>query len=300
MSPKAEPPFRSGFVAIVGRPNVGKSTLLNRFAGQKVAIVSSKPQTTRHAIRGVVDQEHSQIVFVDTPGIHRPLHLLGEALVKQAEAALFEVDAIVLMVDGNDPPGPGDQFVCKLAFDSGKPVVLALNKVDRGRIGPQRAAEYAQLGDFVGSVVISAQRGTGCKKLLTVLEPLLPEGPRFYEADQVTDQTLRQLAGEFIREQVLRQTEDEVPHAVAVRIDDWKEREDGLVEIAATLFVERESQKGILIGQKGARLKEIGVRSRETIEKAMGQRVFLQLWVKVLPRWRQQKDALKRLGYVVD
>ncbi len=296
----ADIPFRSGFVAIVGRPNVGKSTLLNRFAGQKVAIVSAKPQTTRHNIRGIVNREAAQIVFVDTPGIHRPLHLLGQSLLRQAETALQEVDVVVMMADGSEPPGPGDRIVAELALAAGKPVILALNKVDRGHVTQTRAETYARLGSFADTLVISAQRGTGCQKLLEAIESRLPEGPHYYDTEEVTDQTLRQLAGEFIREQVLRQTEEEVPHSVAVRIDTWTERADGLVAIEATIFVERTSQKGILIGQAGARLKEIGIRSREAIEKATGQKVFLKLWVKVLPNWRRQKAVLARLGYVVE
>ncbi|MBM3269085.1 MAG: GTPase Era [Candidatus Sericytochromatia bacterium] len=295
-----EPSFRAGFVALVGRPNVGKSTLVNRFAGQKIAAVSAKPQTTRHQIRGIVARPHAQVVFVDTPGIHKPLHLLGETLVKQAREALSSVDAVVFMVDANEAPGPGDRFVADMVAASGRPAVLALNKIDRRKFKLEYQQAYEALGTWVDTVGISAQRGNNCEKLLRRLEPLLPEGPALFPEDEITDQTLRQIAGELVREQVLRQTEEEVPHAVAVRIESWTEREDGLVQIAATLFVERDSQKGILIGEKGTRLREVGSKARAEIEKLLGARVFLELWVKVMPHWRREKAALKKLGYVVD
>ncbi len=291
---------RAGFVALVGRPNVGKSTLLNRFAGQKIAAVSSKPQTTRHQIRGVVTRPQAQVVFVDTPGIHKPLHLLGETLVKQAQEALSAVDAVVFMVDANEAPGPGDRYVAELVAKSGKPALLVLNKIDRRRFKLEYQQGYEALGEWAATLGISAQRGNNCEKLLRLLEPHLPEGPPLFPEDEITDQTVRQIAGELIREQVLRQTEEEVPHAVAVRIETWQEREDGLTAISATLFVERDSQKGILIGEKGAKLREIGTLARAEIEKLLGAKVFLELWVKVMPHWRREKAALARLGYVVD
>lgn len=292
--------FRTGFVALVGRPNVGKSTLLNRFAGRKVAAVSAKPQTTRHRIKGVLTRPGAQIIFVDTPGVHKPLHLLGETLVKQAAEALSEVDAVVFMVDANEPPGPGDRFVADMIRASGKPAILVLNKIDRKRFRPEYQQAYQELGDWRETIAISAQKGNNCEKLLRLLEPLLPVGEPLFPEDEITDQTLRQIAGELIREQVLRQTEEEVPHAVAVRVDRWTERPDGLTEIHATLFVERESQKRILIGEGGSRLREIGSRARAEIEKLVGGRVYLELWVKVLPHWRRERSALKRLGYIVD
>lgn len=292
--------FRTGFVALVGRPNVGKSTLLNRFAGQKVAAVSSKPQTTRHRIKGVVSRPNAQLIFVDTPGVHKPLHLLGETLVKQASEALAEVDAVVFMVDANEAPGPGDRFVADMIKASGKPAVLALNKIDRRKFRLEFQQAYQELGDWKETMGISAQKGNNCEKLLRLLEPFMPVGEPLFPEDAVTDQTLRQIAGELVREQVLRQTEEEVPHAVAVRIEHWTEREDGLTEIHATLFVERDSQKRIVIGEGGSRLREIGTKARLEIEKLLGAKVFLELWVKVMPHWRREKGALKRLGYIVD
>jgi GTP-binding protein Era len=292
--------FRTGFVALVGRPNVGKSTLLNRFAGQKIAAVSSKPQTTRHAIRGVVTHEKAQIVFVDTPGIHKPLHALGELLVKQAQAALEGVDVVVFMVDANEKPGPGDRHVAELIKASGKPAILVLNKIDRRKFKLEDQRAYLDLGPWHDYLGISAQRGNNCQKLLRILERLLPEGEALFPEDDITDQTVRQIAGELIREQVIRQTEEEVPHAVAVLVEEWKAREDGLTDIRATLFVERQSQRGILIGEKGAKLREIGTKARAEIEKLVGCQVFLELWVKVLPNWRKQQTQLRRLGYVVD
>ncbi|MBU6429624.1 MAG: GTPase Era, partial [Cyanobacteria bacterium REEB65] len=183
--------FRSGFVAIVGRPNVGKSTLLNRYVGQKIAIVSNKAQTTRHRIRAIVNRPHSQIVFVDTPGFHKPLHLLGQSLLCEAEAALAEVDLVVVMVDANVPPGPGDRFVAEAAFGSGKPVFLALNKMDRGQVTPQNIEAYRALGPFAEALTMSAQRGSKCEALLRELEAALPIGPRYYPGEEPTDQTER-------------------------------------------------------------------------------------------------------------
>ncbi len=300
--PKAErrKDFRTGYVAIVGRPNVGKSTLLNRFAGQKVAAVSSKPQTTRHRIKGVVTRPNAQIIFVDTPGVHRPLHLLGETLVRQAADALQEVDAVVFMVDANEAPGPGDRFVADMVKSTGKPCILVMNKIDRRHFKLEFQQGYEDLGAWLDRLGISAQKGNNCEKLLRLVEPLLPVGPPLFPEDEFTDQTMREISGELIREQVLRQTEEEVPHAVAVRIESWAEREDGLTEIHATLFVERESQKGIVIGEGGSRLREIGTKARLEIEKMLGGKVFLELWVKVMPHWRREKAALKRLGYVVE
>lgn len=297
-----EPPaFRSGFVAIVGRPNVGKSTLLNRLVGQKVAITSDKPQTTRHAIHGVVTTPESQIVFVDTPGIHKPHHLLGEAIVKAATDVLKDVDLRVFLVDAQEVAGAGDAFIADLLKQSeGKPTLLVLNKVDRVKhVAEKVFASYRALGDFVGVVPLSARTGRNTKALFEHIALYLPEGPRYYEEDVPTDQTLRTLAGELVREQILRQTSDEIPHSVAVNIESFDESVKP-VRIAATIYVERDSQKGIVIGDGGARLKAIGMGAREQIERQTGEQVFLELWVKVLKNWRKDKDKLKRVGFVVD
>lgn len=292
--------FRSGFVAIVGRPNVGKSTLLNKLVGQKIAIVSSKAQTTRHRIRGVLSRDEAQIVFLDTPGIHKPLHLLGEQLVKSAVETLSEVDLILFLVDGRTSAGRGDRYVADLVAQVKKPVLLVMNKLDSGKADPEIEASYAELGEFAGRHVISALYGKGVEPLVKDLIARMPEGPAFYDPEEVTDQTVRTLAGELIREQVLRLTSEEVPHSVAVRIDQFEERETGPTYIHATVFVERESQKGILIGHKGEMLKKIGTQAREAITKMLDSKVFLELHVKVLPNWRKEASALKRLGYVVD
>jgi GTP-binding protein Era len=294
------PPFKSGFVAIVGRPNVGKSTLLNRLVGQKVAITSDKPQTTRHAIHGVVTTPESQIVFVDTPGIHKPHHLLGEAIVKAATDVLADVDLRVFLVDAQEVAGAGDAFIADLLKQSDKPTLLVLNKVDRVKhVAEKVFASYRALGEFVGVVPLSARTGRNTKALFEHIALYLPEGPKYYEEDVPTDQTLRTLAGELVREQILRQTSEEIPHSVAVNIESFDESAKP-IRIAATIYVERDSQKGIVIGDGGARLKAIGTGAREQIEKQTGEQVFLELWVKVLKNWRKDKDKLKRVGFVVD
>ena len=297
---KPEEPFKSGFVAIVGRPNVGKSTLVNRLVGQKVAITSDKPQTTRHAIHGVVTTPESQIVFVDTPGIHKPHHLLGEAIVKAATDVLADVDLRIFLVDAQEVAGGGDAFIADLLRKSDKPTLLVLNKVDRVKHVEEKVfASYRALGDFVGVVPLSARTGRNTKSLFEHIGLYLPPGPKYYEEDVPTDQTLRTLAGELIREQILRQTSDEIPHSVAVNIETYDESVKP-PRIAATIYVERDSQKGIVIGDGGARLKAIGTGAREQIEKQTGEQVFLELWVKVLKNWRKDKDKLKRVGFVVD
>lgn len=292
--------FRSGFVALVGRPNVGKSTLLNKIVGQKVAIVSSKAQTTRHRIKGIHSEPGAQVVFVDTPGIHKPLHLLGEQLVKTAVDTLQEVDLVLFLVDARTTAGRGDKYVADLLAKVKKPILLVLNKVDSLAVEPEVLASYEALGEHVSVRVISALYGKGVPQLLKDIVERMPEGSPFYGEDEVTDQSERDLAGELVREAVLRQTEEEVPHSVAVRVDEFKERDTGKTFIQATIFVERDSQKGILIGEKGQKLKEIGAAARQSIEKSLDRSVYLELWVKVLPNWRKQAKNLKQLGYVVD
>lgn len=295
------PPFKSGFVAIVGRPNVGKSTLLNKLVGQKVAITSDKPQTTRHAIHGVVTTPEQQIVFVDTPGIHKPHHLLGETIVKAATDVLGDVDLRVFLVDAQEVAGAGDAFIAELLKKSpDKPTLLVLNKVDRVKhVAEKVFASYRALGDFVGVVPLSARTGRNTKALFEHIALYLPEGPKYYDEEVPTDQTLRTLAGELVREQILRQTSDEIPHSVAVNIESFDESKKP-IHISATIYVERDSQKGIVIGDGGARLKAIGSGARQQIESQTGEQVFLELWVKVLKNWRKDKDKLKRVGFVVD
>lgn len=293
-------PFRAGFAAVVGRPNVGKSTLVNKLVGQKVAITSEKAQTTRHTIHGVVSTDEAQVVFVDTPGIHKPLHMLGEQIVKAAIDTLAEVDVRIFVVDCQDPAGKGDQFIAELLAKSNKPTILVLNKVDRVKEVPEAIfASYRALGDFAAVVPLSARTGRNQNTLLAQITKFLPEGQPFYDPDVPTDQTLRTLAGELIREQILRQTSEEIPHSVAVNIETFDESKKP-IHIAATIYVERDSQKGIVIGDKGSRLKSVGQEARKQIESQIGEQVFLELWVKVLKNWRKEKDKLKRLGYVTD
>lgn len=290
----------AGFVALVGRPNVGKSTLLNKIIGQKIAIVSSKAQTTRHRIRGVLTQDDTQLVFVDTPGIHKPLHLLGESLVKTALDTLADVDLVLFVVDGRTSAGQGDRYLAELLERSDRPVMLVLNKLDAGKADPEVLESYLGLRAFVGHHVVSALYGKGVVQLVRDLKARMPEAPPYYDEDELTDQTERVLAGELIREAVLRLTSEEVPHAVAVKIDEFQERDEEHCFIRATLYVERDSQKGILIGEGGQMLKRIGTQARMSIDKALGRKSFLELWVKVMPNWRKQAKSLKQLGYVVD
>lgn len=293
---------RSGFVALVGRPNVGKSTLMNAYLGQKIAIVSEKPQTTRQRILGILTEPHYQIVFVDTPGIHTPRHRLGEYMVATAKRTLKDADVILWLVDGSAPPTPEDISIGETLREAAKvPIILAVNKMD---LVPEEerdgiAEQYLALADVHDHVLISATRGDNRDRLLEMIVQALPLGPRYFPEDQVTDQDERFLAAEIIREQVLRECHQEVPHSVAVIVDEFKDRSEDLSYISATIAVERESQKQIIIGRGGSMLKRIGQGARLEIERALGRRVYLELWVKVLPKWRRDPALLKRLGYVL-
>jgi GTP-binding protein Era len=295
-------PHRSGFVALVGRPNVGKSTLLNRLVGQKVAIVSSKAQTTRHRIRGIHSGPGFQMVLVDTPGVHKPLHLLGEHLVKTAVETLKDVDLVLFLVDGRSTAGRGDKYVADLLAKAGRPVMLVVNKIESGALDPALVETYREIVPVVSEHVVSALYGKGIVPLVADIVARLPEGPALFPDDDVTDQTERDLAGELVREAVLRLTSEEIPHSVAVRVEEFREPETPADKtfIKATLFVERESQKGILIGDKGMKLRELGQTARKSIEKALDRQVYLELWVKVLPNWRKQARTLKQLGYTFE
>ena len=295
-------PHRSGFVALVGRPNVGKSTLLNRLVGQKVAIVSSKAQTTRHRIRGIHSGPGFQMVLVDTPGVHKPLHLLGEHLVKTAVETLKDVDLVLFLVDGRSTAGRGDKYVADLLAKTGRPVMLVVNKIESGKLDPALVETYREIVPVVSEHVVSALYGKGIVPLVADIVARLPEGPALFPDDDVTDQTERDLAGELVREAVLRLTSEEIPHSVAVRVEEFREPETPADKtfIKATLFVERESQKGILIGDKGMKLRELGQTARKSIEKALDRQVYLELWVKVLPNWRKQSRTLKQLGYTFE
>ena len=290
----------SGFVAMVGRSNVGKSTLLNALVGEKIAIVTDKPQTTRNRIQGIYTDDQRQIIFVDTPGIHRPRTRLGSYMVKVAQGALAGVDVVLHVVDGRVPVGPGDRFIASYFRDLRTPVLLAVNKIDILN-RPQTVLaldNYSRLADYTEIVPISALKGDNLSRLVEVITKYLPVGPQFYPADMVTDQPERFAVAELIREQVLELTWDEVPHAVGVLIEEMVEREgQGVLYIRATVMVEKGTQKGIIIGQGGQQLKSIGQRARAGIEEMLGQRVYLDLWVKVKDDWRDHERLLQELGY---
>ena len=294
---------KSGFVAVIGRPNVGKSTLINQFVGQKVAIVSPKPQTTRSRIMGILTREEAQVIFVDTPGLHRPRHKLGQAMVATATRAIPGADVVLFMVDVSVPPTDEDRMIAGLIREqTGAPVILVLNKMDLlppEKIKPHTEA-YWELAPYHHEWMMTvATQKVNLDKLLDLIVAALPEGPRYYPGDQVTDQTERQIAAELIREQVLRCTRQEVPHAVAVVVEEFKERESGAIYVAANVFVERESQKGIIIGRQGQMLRQVGSAARQEIERMTSGRVFLDLWVKVRKGWRRDERELRRLGYDV-
>ncbi|MBD2719026.1 GTPase Era [Synechococcus sp. FACHB-909] len=301
-------PFRSGFVALIGRPNVGKSTLLNQLVGQKVAITSPVAQTTRNRLRAILTTPAAQLILLDTPGIHKPHHLLGERLVQSARGAIGEVDVVLLLVDASQPAGRGDGFIVDLLRHSRVPVHVALNKSDRvGADAEDLAATYRELMAEGGDRPVtwplhacSALNGDGCQALVEALAADLPPGPLLYPADTVSDQPEQLLLAELIREQVLTLTREEVPHSVAVRIERIVEEEaKGKVRTAvlATVLVERSSQKGILIGKGGQMLKAIGQGARLQMQKVFDGPVYLELFVKVVPNWRSHPGRLAELGY---
>lgn len=305
--------FRSGFVAVMGRPNVGKSTLINTLLGQKVSIVSPKPQTTRNRLLGILTRDDAQIIFLDTPGIHRPLHKLGEVLVETAAAALPDADAVVWVVDVAARPNDEDRQVASVLAQAGRglPVILALNKSDRllPEYVQDNTAAYAALAPAADALLISAVRGDNLALLVGKIAAALPQGPLLFPEDQVTDQQVRFMAAELVREQVLLHLRDEVPHAVAVYVDAFKDRGEegpdgafqpsGVTYISAVILVERDTQKSILLGKGGAMIKRIGQGARKNIEDLLETRVFLELWVKVRPKWRTNEEELRRLGYAL-
>lgn len=288
-------------MAVVGRPNVGKSTLINALIGQKVAIVSPKAQTTRHIQLGLLTREDAQIVFVDTPGMHEPKHALGEYMVEAAARALLDADAVLFMVDVSKRPGPDDERLARRLADKPgiAPVILALNKSDA--LEPENVLAhtdaYRALAPEARWLLTSATRGDNLDELLALLIQALPEGPALYPEDEATQTHLRDLAAEFIREAALNALEQEVPHGIAVEIDEFQERPGGPVYVAAHVYVERESHKRIVIGKGGSRLKEIGTRARLEIQNLVGQPVYLELRVQVRPNWRRDEREVRRLGY---
>jgi GTPase len=297
--PEAPPGFRSGFVAVVGRPNVGKSTLVNRAIGEKVAITSPTAQTTRNRLRGILSLPTAQMILVDTPGIHKPHHKLGEVLVHNARTTIGSVDCVLFIVDGSVLAGTGDQFIADGLRNISNPLWLVLNKID---LQPPKRSEAIRdsykglLGDSAQLVEISAEHGTGVQSLVDSVVPHLPEGPYYYPPDLFTDQPERFIFGELIREQVLLLTREEVPHSVAVVIDKVEEGET-LTRILATVMVERTTQKQIIVGAKGQMIKEIGTQARLQMQKMLDGKVYLELFVKVKPRWRQSESTLRDLGY---
>lgn len=298
----SEPVFKSGFVAIIGRPNVGKSTLLNTILGDKIAIVSDKPQTTRNRILGVKHLKDAQVVFLDTPGIHKPRHKLNEYMVKAALNTLDEVDIILFMTEAGAVSGSGDSNIVDMLRGAEKPVFLIINKIDRinkSVVLPQ-IDEYRHIYKFDEVFPISALKGENVDNLLDSIVTYLPEGPQYFPDDAVTDQPMRFIASEIIREKIFQRTYQEIPYSVAVGIEDFKEDETkNIAFIRGLIFVEKDSQKGIIIGKGGAMLKQVGQLARQELEAFMGIKVFLELWVKVKPNWQSDDSILKMLGYKV-
>ena len=292
--------MRSGLCALVGRPNVGKSTLLNAIVGQKVAITAAVPQTTRHAIRGVLHREDLQIVFVDTPGMHKPKTLLGSRLNDVARDTLSGVDVIVFLVDGAAGIGQGDRYIASVLEDIATPTFAVVNKVDayaKPKVLPQLQA-VAALGSWDEVVPLSAKAGDNVAELVDLIAQRMPEGPPYFPEGQVSDQTQEQLFGELIREKAIRMMAEEVPHSIAVLVEEIGPGEsEGVVAVTATLFVERDSQKGIVIGKGGAVLRDIGSRAREEMQAILGTRVYLDLRVKLFKEWQRDPRKLQRLGY---
>ena len=292
--------LKSGYVAMIGRPNVGKSTLMNHLIGQKIAITSRKPQTTRNRIRTVYNDARGQIVFLDTPGIHKAKNRLGEYMVDAAEKSLKDVDAVLWLIEPGDYVGAAEQHIAGLLGRSGLPVILVINKTDRCR--KEEVAKtmeaYRGLCRFSDTVAVSALHSTNLDLVLDAVFAVLPVGPRFFDEDTVTDQPVRQIAAEMIREKALRSMGQEIPHGIAVVIEKMRERPDGSVtDIEAVIICERESHKGIIIGKNGAMLKKIGTEARQDIEKMLDGHVNLKLWVKVRKDWRESDIRLKNYGY---
>ena len=299
--------FKSGFVTLIGRPNVGKSTLMNNLIGQKIAITSSKPQTTRNRIQTVYTDEVGQIIFLDTPGIHKAQNKLGEYMDSVAERTLSEVDVVLWLVEPTTFIGKGEQHIAKLLETTKTPVILVVNKIDtveKGELLPV-IDKYKDIVNFKACIPVSAVTGENKEDLLKTVFDLLPEGPMYYDEDVVTDQAERQITAELIREQTLRRLKDEVPHGVAVMIESMREEKDtsvrhshkNIMNIEATIFCERDSHKGIIIGKKGAMLKEIGTNARHQISDLLGMKVNLNLWVKVKKDWRNSDSLMKNFGY---
>ena len=291
--------FRSGFVALIGRPNAGKSTLLNRLIGEKIAAVSNKPQTTRHRIQGIVTRDDGQIVFVDTPGVHKPGHLLNRRMMAAVHDAIMSVDLLVLMRDASVSTGNGDRFVLELVRDAGKKAILVLNKIDKlkekGGLLPL-IESYADEYEFAEIIPVSALKGDAVDNLVDQIVKHLPVGEPLYTEDEMTDQPLRSIVAEMVREKILMTTGEEIPYVTAVITEVFDESDPALTTIFCAIFVERSSQKKIVIGKMGSRIKDIGTKARIDIEKLLGKKVFLKLFVKVVEDWRNREQTLDDLG----
>ncbi|WP_026476309.1 GTPase Era [Alkaliphilus transvaalensis] len=292
--------FKSGFVTIIGRPNVGKSTLMNQIIGEKIAIISDKPQTTRNKIQCVYTNENYQIIFLDTPGIHKPKHKLGDYMVKVATESLKEVDVVLFVVDEGNTIGPGDRFIMDQLEGIKTPIILVMNKIDK--MGQeefnQLYNQYKATGLFKDIVGISALEGANLHALVEKISGFLEEGPQYFPGDMITDQPERVIVGEIIREKILHYTEQEIPHGVAVEVSMMKKRpEKDIIDVHATIYCERKTHKGIIIGKQGRKLKGIGKSAREDIESLLGSKVYLELWVKIREDWRNSESILRGFGY---
>jgi GTP-binding protein Era len=295
--------FKSGFISIIGRPNVGKSTFLNRVIGQKIAIMSDKPQTTRNKVQGVLTMNDAQLIFIDTPGIHKPKHKLGDFMMKVAQNTLKEVDLVLFMVNAEEGFGRGEEFIIEKFQSVKTPIFLIINKIDQ--VHPDALLpiidSYKEKYPFKEIIPISALEGNNIERLLDLIKSYLPEGPQYYPADQVTDHPERFIISELIREKALHLTREEIPHSLAVVIDKMERRENkDVIHVMATIIVERDSQKGIVIGKQGKMLKEICQRARVDIENLLGSKVFLELWVKVQKDWRNKMSQLRDFGFNED
>lgn len=294
--------YKSGFVTIIGRPNVGKSTFVNRVIGHKIAIMSDKAQTTRNKIQGVMTQDDAQIIFLDTPGIHKPKHKLGDYMMKVAKNTLSEIDAVMFMVNANEEIGRGDQYIMEMLKTVKTPVFLVLNKIDL--VHPDdlmpKIEQYQSYMSFAEIIPISALEGHNVDHFLNVLKSYLPEGPQYYPDGQISDHPEQFVVSELIREKILQTTSEEIPHSIGVNVERMVQESEDRVRVEAVIYVERDSQKGIVIGKGGKKLKEIGKRARLDIEHLLGSKVYLDLWVKVQKDWRNKSHFIKQMGYVED
>ena len=293
---------KSGFVSIIGRPNVGKSTFVNRVIGHKIAIMSDKAQTTRNKIQGVMTRDDAQIIFIDTPGIHKPKHKLGDYMMRVAKNTLSEIDAIMFMVNVNEDIGRGDEYIMEMLKNVKTPIFLVLNKIDL--VHPDtmmpKIEQYQSYMDFTDIIPISALEGLNVDHFIDVLKSFLPEGPKYYPDNQISDHPEQFVVSEIIREKILHLTSEEIPHAIGVNVDRMIKEDEDRVRIEATIYVERDSQKGIVIGKDDKKLKEVGKRARRDIEMLLGSKVYLELWVKVQRDWRNKVNFIRQIGYVED